>query len=71
MFGDAIFGDLIFGGGSLLTADQDPDGPIVNVIIHDATGHITELHASRVKVLNEPSYVNIFSPARSWVKTLK
>ncbi len=71
MFGDAIFGDLIFGGGSLLTGDQDPDGPIVNVIIHDATGKITTLHSSGVRVLNENSYVNILSPNRSWVKILK
>lgn len=71
MFGDAIFGDLIFGGGSLLTGDQDPDSPIVIVIIHDPSGRITELHTSRVKVLNELSYVDILSPSRSWVKTLK
>lgn len=72
MFGDAIYGDLIFGGGSLFSGDQDPDGPIVNVIIHDATNRVSYRYASGVRVLNDPDpYVEVLSPDRSWVKILK
>ena len=71
MFGDAIFGDLIFGGGSLFTGDNDPDSPVVNVVIHDSTGRITYLQTSSVRVLNQNAYVDILAPARSWVKILK
>jgi len=68
MFGDAIFGDLIFGGGSLLSADTDPDSPITIVIVNDVSGRITYLAKSGVKILSENSSVYIFNEEPSWVR---
>lgn len=68
MFGDALFGDLIFGGGSLLSSGTDPDGPITTVLINDVSGRITYLSKSGVKILSENSSVYIFNEEPSWVK---
>ncbi len=67
MFGDAIYGDLIFGGGSLASSD-DPDAPITTVIVNDVSGRITYLAKSGVKILSENSSVYIFNEEPSWVK---
>ncbi len=69
MFGDAIFGDLIFGGGSL-SATADTDTPSVNVIINDLTGRITYVSRGGVKILTENSGVYIFNEEPTWVKIL-
>ena len=67
MFGDLLFGELFFGGSA--ASPGDTDTPIVNAIIHDATGRITYIHRSEVRVVNEIAYVEVLSPVRSWVKT--
>lgn len=69
MFGDAIYGDLIFGGGSL-SAIADTDSPVTNVIINDMTGRITYVSRGNVKILTENSGVYIFNEEPTWVKIL-
>lgn len=70
MFGDAIYGDLILGGGSLASSD-DPDSPITIVVINDVSGRITYLSKTGVKILSENSSVYVFNEEPSWVKILE
>lgn len=70
IFGHIILGEAIFGSPAG-SGSIDPDGPIVNVIVHDQTGKITYSLKSLVRVVYEPSYVDVVSPERSWVTILK
>ncbi len=67
MFGDLLFGEIFFGGSAASSGDTDT--PVTNVIIHDATGRITYLPKSGVKILSENSSVYIFNEEPSWVRT--
>lgn len=69
MYGELTYGELIYGGNA--ASPTSVDAPIVNVIIHDATGKITYLHRSGVRVVNEVPYVEVISPVRSWVTISK
>lgn len=66
MFGDLLFGEIIFGGSAASSGDTDT--PITTVLINDVSGRITYLSKSGVKILSENSSVYIFNEEPSWVK---
>ena len=65
IFGAIIFGESVFGSPS--ESSTDPDPVFVNVIVHDQTGRITYNWRSNVRVVYEPSYIDVVSPVKSWV----
>jgi hypothetical protein len=65
IFGAIILGECVFGSPSESSVDADP--VFVNVIVNDRTGKVTYNWRSNVRVVYEPSYIDVVSPERSWV----
>ena len=65
IFGATILGEAVFGSPSESSTVADP--VFVNATVYDQTGKITYNWRSSVRVVYEPSYVDVVSPEKSWV----
>jgi hypothetical protein len=65
IFGAIILGEAVFGSPSQSEVSSDP--VFTNVTVYDTTGKVTYDWRSNVRVVYQPSYVEIVSPDRSWV----